>query len=70
MLAKKEGQENVDRVCADFYKRAAILGAIDGAFSIRMLYGTSTEVPIVSPAEAILKSFQNEVVNIADHERS
>ena len=49
---------------------AAILGVIDGAFSIRMLYGTSKEVPIVSPAEAILKSFQNEMVSTADHERS
>jgi hypothetical protein len=36
----------------------AILGVIDGAFSIRMLYGTSKEVSIVSPAEAVLKSFQ------------
>ncbi len=44
-------------------KRAAaaaeILGVIDGAFSIRMLYGTSKEVSIVSPAEAVLKSFQS-----------
>jgi AcrR family transcriptional regulator len=38
---------------------AAILGVIDGAFSIRMLYGTSKEVPILSPAEAVLKSFQS-----------
>ncbi len=38
---------------------AAILGVIDGAFSLRMLYGTSKEVPIVSPAEAVLKSFQS-----------
>jgi AcrR family transcriptional regulator len=38
---------------------AAILGVIDGAFSIRMLYGTSKEVSIVSPAEAVLKSFQS-----------
>jgi AcrR family transcriptional regulator len=38
---------------------AAILGVIDGAFSVRMLYGTSKEVSIVSPAEAVLKSFQN-----------
>ena len=37
---------------------AAILSIIDGAFSIRMLYGNSNEVPILSPAEAILKSFQ------------
>jgi len=47
---------------------AAILGVIDGAFTIRMLYGsskevmlygTSKEVSIVSPAEAVLKSFQS-----------
>jgi AcrR family transcriptional regulator len=37
---------------------AAILSVIDGAFSIRMLYGNSKVVPILSPAEAILKSFQ------------
>jgi AcrR family transcriptional regulator len=38
---------------------AAILSVIDGAFSIRMLYGNSKEVPILSPAEAILKSLQS-----------
>ena len=38
---------------------AAILGVIDGAFSLRMLYGNSTMVPILSPAEAVLKSFQS-----------
>ena len=38
---------------------AAILSVIDGAFTIRMLYGTSKEVPLVSPAEAVLKSFQH-----------
>ena len=38
---------------------AAILSVIDGALSIRMLYGTSKEVPILSPAEAVLKSFQS-----------
>ena len=37
---------------------AALLSIIDGAFSLRMLYGNSTLVPIVSPAEAVLKSFQ------------
>ncbi len=37
---------------------AAILSIIDGAFSIRMLYGNSNEIPILSPAEAVLKSFQ------------
>jgi AcrR family transcriptional regulator len=36
---------------------AAILSVIDGAFSLRMLYGNSKVVPILSPAEAILKSF-------------
>ncbi len=38
---------------------AAILSIIDGAFSIRMLYGNSKVVPILSPAEAVLKSFQS-----------
>jgi hypothetical protein len=32
---------------------AAILSIIDGAFSIRMLYGNSNEIPILSPAEAV-----------------
>jgi hypothetical protein len=42
-------------------KRAAaagILGVIDGAFSTRMVYGTSREIPLLSSAEAVLKSFQ------------
>ena len=42
-------------------KRAAagaILSVIDGAFSIRMLYGNSKVIPILSPAEAVLKSFK------------
>ena len=38
---------------------AALLSIIDGAFSLRMLYGNSTLVPIVSPAEAVLKNFQD-----------
>lgn len=38
---------------------AAILGVINGAFSIRMLYGTSREITLVSSAEAVLKSFQS-----------
>ena len=38
---------------------AAILSVIDGAFSIRMLYGNSKVVPILSPAEAVLKGFQS-----------
>ncbi len=37
---------------------AAILSVIDGAFSIRMLYGNSKVVPILSPASAILEAFQ------------
>jgi len=37
---------------------AAILSVIDGAFSIRMLYGNSKVVPILSPAEAILEALQ------------
>lgn len=40
--------------------RSSSLGfVIDDAFSIRMLYGTSKEVSIVSPSEAVLKSFQS-----------
>jgi len=38
---------------------AAILSVIDGAFSLRMLYGNSKVVPILSPAEAVLKNFQS-----------
>jgi len=38
---------------------AAILSVIDGALSIRMLYGNSKVIPILSPAEAVLKSFQS-----------
>jgi len=38
---------------------AAILGVIDGAFSTRMLYGTSKKIPLVSAAEAVLASFQS-----------
>jgi len=37
----------------------SILGVIDGAFSIRMLYGTSRKISLVSSAEAVLKSFQS-----------
>jgi AcrR family transcriptional regulator len=37
---------------------AAMLGVIDGAFSMRMLYGTSRKISILSSAEAVLKSFQ------------
>ena len=37
---------------------AAILSVIDGALSLRMLYGNSKVVPILAPAEAVLKSFQ------------
>ncbi len=43
-------------------KRAAavaILSVIDGALSLRMLYGSSKAVSILSPAEAVLKSFQS-----------
>lgn len=38
---------------------SAILSVIDGALSLRMLYGNSKVVPILSPAEAVLKAFQN-----------
>ena len=37
---------------------AGILSVIDGALSTRMLYGTSKEIPLLSSAEAVLKSFQ------------
>jgi AcrR family transcriptional regulator len=37
----------------------AILSVIDGAFSIRMLYGTSKKIRLVAHAEAVLASFQN-----------
>ena len=37
---------------------AAILSVIDGGLSTRMLFGTSREIPIVAPAEAVLESFQ------------
>ena len=36
----------------------AILGVIDGALSIRMLYGSSREISLVSSAEAVLNNFQ------------
>ncbi len=36
---------------------AALLSVIDGALTLRMLYGTSKEVCLVSLAEAVLKSF-------------
>jgi len=38
---------------------AAILSVIDGALSTRMVYGTSKKIPILLPAEAVLKSFQS-----------
>ena len=38
---------------------AGILGVIDGALSTRMVYGTSKEIPLLSSAEAVLKSFQS-----------
>lgn len=36
---------------------AAILSVIDGGLTTRMLYGTSKEIQILSPAEAVLRSF-------------
>ena len=36
---------------------AALLSIIDGALTLRMLYGTSKEIRLVSLAEAVLKSF-------------
>jgi AcrR family transcriptional regulator len=41
---------------------AGILSVIDGALSTRMLYGTSKKIPLLSSAEAVLKSFQSERV--------
>ena len=38
---------------------AAILSVIDGALSTRMVYGTSREIPLLTSAEAVLKSFQS-----------
>jgi len=38
---------------------AAILGVIDGALSTRMHYGTSKKIPILLPAQAVLKRFQS-----------
>jgi AcrR family transcriptional regulator len=38
---------------------AAILSVIDGGLSTRMLYGTSKKIQILSPAEAVLRSFQS-----------
>jgi AcrR family transcriptional regulator len=37
---------------------AAILGVINGAFSMRMLHGTSKHILLLSSAEAVLKSFK------------
>ena len=36
---------------------AMILGVIDGALSARMVHGTSKDVPLLSSAKAVLKSF-------------
>ena len=36
---------------------SALLSVIDGAFTVRMLYGTSKDVLIVSPSEAVLRQF-------------
>lgn len=37
---------------------AALLSVIDGALTLRMLYGTSREIRLVSLAEAVLKNLQ------------
>ena len=37
---------------------AALLSVVDGGLTTRMLYGTSKEISIVEPAEAVLKSFK------------
>ena len=38
---------------------AGVLGVIDGALSARMVYGTSRQIPLLSSAEAVLRSFQS-----------
>ena len=38
---------------------SAVLGVIDGAFSLRLLYGTSKRILLVTTAEAVLKSYPN-----------
>lgn len=38
---------------------AMILGVIDGALSARLVHGTSNGVPLLTSAEAVLKSFHN-----------
>ena len=38
---------------------AAMLSVIDGALSTRMVYGTSREIPLLTSAESVLKSFQS-----------
>lgn len=39
---------------------AKIMGVIDGAFSARMVYGASTEILLLSSAEAVLKGSPHE----------
>jgi hypothetical protein len=56
---RKQDWQRVTKPFAIDKRAAAILSVIDGAFSIRMLYGNSKEVPILSPTEAVLKSFQS-----------
>jgi hypothetical protein len=58
-VRKQDSQRVTKPFAIDKRAAAAILSVIDGAFSIRMLYGNSKEVPILSPAEAVLKSFQS-----------
>ncbi len=43
-----------------------LLTVIDGALSLRRVYGASKEVPLLSSAEAILKSFRARELNGAD----
>jgi AcrR family transcriptional regulator len=37
---------------------AAVLSVIDGGLATRMIFGTSREIPVLAPAEAVLRSFQ------------
>ena len=38
---------------------AALLSVVDGGLTTRMLYGISRKIPILAPAEAVLRSFQS-----------
>ena len=50
----------LDPFAIDRSAAAAILGVINGAFSVRMMYGASRAITLVSSAEAVLESFQRQ----------